>query len=300
MLTDYHLHLRPDDIDATVAEYHTPANAERYRAAAQQRGIAELGVSEHVYRFTQALEIWRHPLWVSFAHDDLDEYCEFVREATDLRLGIEADLVLGAEDRLANLLQARDFDYVVGSVHFLRDGALDMDDYSVWDSGRSTDEIWRRYFQTIGESARCGLFDVIAHPDLVKYWGAAHPRRVPDGDLRRYYEPAVEGIAEAGVAVEVSTAGLRKPAGELYPAPRFLEMCVQAGVPVALSSDAHRPQDVGAGYEQALELLDELGVRELCVFERRVRRLEPIGAGERDPGAAASTRLAESSETGAR
>jgi histidinol-phosphatase (PHP family) len=275
VLTDYHLHLRPDEREATPTLYHTQANAERYRAAAERRGIAELGVSEHIYRFTQALEVWSHPLWVSFARDDLDEYCAFVRGHTDLRLGIEADFIPGGEDRVANLLDARELDYVVGSVHFLSDGALDMDDYSVWNSGRSVEEVWRRYFQTIGESARSGLFDIIAHPDLVKYWG--DPRRVPDRDLRFYYEPAVEGIAEAGVAVEVSTAGLRKPVGELYPSRAFLEMCLEAGVPVALSSDAHRPEDVGAGYEQALELLAELGVSELCVFEGRTRRLEPVG-----------------------
>ncbi len=293
MLTDYHLHLRPDGRDARVAEYHTPANAERYRAAAKERGIAELGVSEHVYRFAQALEVWRHPFWETYAHDDLDEYCAFVREQTDLRLGIEADFVPGAEDRMANLLEAHDFDYVVGSVHFMRDGAVDMDDYSVWDSGRSVEEIWKRYFETVGEAARSGLFDIAAHPDLVKYWSPADSpdhasparrgRRTPEGDLRRYYEPAVEGIAEAGIAVEVSTAGLRKPVAELYPAQAFLEMCVDAGVPVALSSDAHRSEDVGADYERALETLDDVGVSELCVFERRVRRLEPIGAARSSP-----------------
>jgi len=106
VLTDYHLHLRPDGHDASVADYHTPANVERYRAAAQERGIAELGVSEHVYRFVQALEVWRHPFWEAYAHDDIDEYCAFVREHTDLRLGIEADFVPGAEDRIANLLDA--------------------------------------------------------------------------------------------------------------------------------------------------------------------------------------------------
>jgi histidinol-phosphatase (PHP family) len=279
MLTDYHLHLRPDDRQALTDEFHTTANAERYRAIAQERGIAELGVSEHIYRFTQALELWNHPLWSSFARDDLDEYCAFVREHTDLRLGIEADFIPGREDHTANLLQARDFDYVVGSVHFLSDGALDMDDYSVWNSGRSVEEIWRRYFEMIGESARSGLFDIISHPDLVKYWGDA--RRRPEGDLRRYYELAAEGIADSDVAVEVSTAGLRKPVGELYPARALLEMCLEAGAPVALSSDAHRPEDVGADYDQALELLEGLGVGELCVFERRERRLEPIGASER-------------------
>ena len=107
-------------------------------------------------------------------------------------------------------------------------------------------------------------------------WGAERP--LPGGDLRRYYDLAMEGIAESGIAVEVSTAGLRKKAGEIYPAPAFLEMALDAGAKVALSSDAHRPQDVGAGYEQALELLGELGVDELAVFERRTRRMEPLGA----------------------
>jgi histidinol-phosphatase (PHP family) len=289
MLTDYHLHLRPDETDASAAEYFTEANVERYRAVAEQRGIAELGVSEHVYRFEQALEVWRHPFWERYARDDLDAYCGFVRERTDLRLGIEADFVPGAEDRMANLLEARDFDYVIGSVHFMRDGAVDMDDYSVWDAGRSAEEIWRRYFETISQAAGSGLFDVLAHPDLVKMWGGERP--LPQGDLRRYYELAMEGIAESGIAVEVSTAGLRKRVAELYPAPAFLSMALEAGAPVALSSDAHRPQDVGADYDAALELLDELGVRELCVFERRERRMEPLGAtaaGGASPAAGAA------------
>jgi histidinol-phosphatase (PHP family) len=291
VLTDYHLHLRTDDLDASAAEYFTVTNADRYRAAASERGIAELGVSEHIYRFRQALEVWRHPFWEQYARDDLDDYCSFVREQTDLRLGIEADFVFGAEDRIASLLAERDFDYVVGSVHFTRDGAVDMDDYSAWSSGRSAEQIWRRYFETIGEAAASGLFDVLAHPDLVKYWGPGRPASpLPSGDLRRYYELAIDGIAQSGIAVEVSTAGLRKPSREIYPAPGFLEMCLEAGAPVALSSDAHRPQEVGADYERALELLERLGVGELCVFEGRRRRLEPIGADTREQPPDAATR----------
>ena len=105
--------------------------------------------------------------------------------------------------------------------------------------------------------------------------------RRPEGDLRRYYEPAIEGIAESGIAVELSTAGLRKKVGEMYPAPAFLEMAIEAGAPIALSSDAHRPQDIGADYDRALALLATLGVGELSVFEHRTRRLEPIEDGRR-------------------
>jgi histidinol-phosphatase (PHP family) len=275
VLTDLHLHLRPDDLEASADRYFTAANVERYRAVAEERGIAELGVSEHVYRFREALEVWDHPFWRENATDDLDAYCAFVREETDLRLGIEADFIPGREDRTASLLESYPFDYVVGSVHFLRDRAVDHDDYDVWTEGRSPDSVWHMYFEWVGEAARSGLFDVLAHPDLVKVWGSGRPQ--PAGDLRRFYERSMEGIADSGIAVEVSTAGLRKAASEIYPAPAFLSMCLEAGCPVALSSDAHVPAQVGDHYDEALELLDGLGVKELCVFEGRERRLEPIG-----------------------
>lgn len=276
MLSDYHVHLRPDGENTPAQRHFTAENAERYRAVATERGIDELGVSEHVYRFSQSLEVWRHPFWVANAVDDIDEYCRFVREQTDLKLGIEADFIPGAEDRMANLLAARDFDYVIGSVHFIAEKALDMDDYSIWDGATSAEQIWRRYFETLGQAARSGLFDILAHPDLVKVWGADKP--LPEGDLRRYYELAIDGIAESGIAIEVSTAGLRKRAQEIYPAPAFLEMCLEAGAPVALSSDAHVPADIGAGYEQALELLESVGVTQLCAFSGRELTLHELGA----------------------
>ena len=275
MLTDYHVHLRPDEREHTFERAFTAANAERYRETAAERGIAELGVAEHVYRFRAALDIWDHPFWRRYAEDDLDAYCAFVREETDLRLGIEMDFVPGREDRIATQLDGRDWDYVVGSIHFLRDRSLDTEEYSIWGAGESPEKVWRRYFETVAESARSGLYDIIAHPDLVKVWGRAAPR--PDGDLRRYYEPAVEALAEADVAVEVSTAGWRKPVGEQYPAQAFLEMVVDAGCPLALSSDAHVPDQLGFEYERALELLERVGIGEIAVFERRRRRTEPVG-----------------------
>ncbi|MGE0066193.1 MAG: histidinol-phosphatase [Solirubrobacterales bacterium] len=277
MLTDYHLHLRPDDPDTPGERYFVADNVERYLAAAAAAGIEELGVSEHVYRFRQALELWDHPLWVENATDDFDAYCEFVG-GTPLRLGIECDFIPGAEEKTAALLGARELDYVVGSVHFIGEGdsAVDHDGFDVWEGSEDPEEIWRRYFEALAECARCGLFDILAHPDLVKVWGRNRP--APRGDLRRFYEPAVEAIAESGIAVEVSTAGLRKPVGELYPARGFAELCVEAGAQFALSSDAHLPAQVGFEYDKAVDFLDSLGVGEICVFERRQRRLAPLGS----------------------
>ena len=276
MLTDYHVHLRPDAPDATAERFFTAGNAERYRTVAQERGIEELGVAEHVYRFAQALDVWDHQLWRESARDDLDAYCAFVREETDLRLGIEADFVAGREDRMATLLEARDWDYVVGSIHFLRDQAVDHPDYDVWRMrGHEPRRVWEEYFELLGEAAATGMFDILAHPDLVKMWGAERPR--PEGDPRRFYERAMDGIVSSGVAVELSTAGLRKPVGEMYPDRAFLEMVVDAGNPIALSSDAHTPEQLGHEYGRAVELLTDLGVTEIAVFDRRQRRLEPLG-----------------------
>ncbi len=271
MLTDYHLHLRPDEPGTEAAAFFTAENVDRYLAAAADAGIAELGVSEHIHRFTQALEIWDHEWWRDQARDDVDAYCEFVR-TTPLRLGLEADWIAGRAEQTAAFLEARDWDYVVGSVHFIGDDAVDHAEWDVWDGSTDPDEVWRRYFETLAAAARSGLFDILAHPDLVKVWGAGKPS--PEGDLRRFYEPAVEAIAESGIAVEVSTAGIRKPVGEIYPAPAFAEMCVEAGAAFALSSDAHLPEQVGFAYPQAIELMRGWGIEEICVFEGRERRFE--------------------------
>jgi len=244
VLTDYHVHLRPDEQGSSAERYFTASNADRYRTVAAERGIDELGISEHIYRFAAALDLWQHELWRQAAVDDIDEYVEFLL-AQNLRAGIEADFVPGREDQTATLLEARPFDYVIGSVHFLGDLAVDHHSWDIWDTAtKDPERVWKRYFETLGEAGRSGLFDILAHPDLVKVWGRRQPQ--PEGDLRRFYELAIEGIVEGGAAIEVSTAGLRKPVGEIYPAPAFLEMCLDAGCDITLSSDAHRPLDCRA------------------------------------------------------
>lgn len=274
VITDYHLHLRGDDLAARADDHFTPENIGRYLEAAEAAGVTDLGCAEHMYRFTEALTVWRHPFWDEWAIDDLDQYVEAVK-ASPIKLGIEGDYVPGAEAELEAMLGTRPFDYVVGSVHFLGDYSLDTEDYTIWDGSQDPDEVWKRYFETLADAARSGLYDILAHPDLVKVWGRAG--RLPSGDPKFMYEPAIEAIAETGIAVEVSTAGLRKGASEIYPAPAFMEMCVEAGACFALSSDAHEPAQVGFRYADALRFLSEHGVSELAVFEGRERRLVPLG-----------------------
>jgi histidinol-phosphatase (PHP family) len=277
-LTDYHVHLRPDDAGTDASTYFTERNLARYVERADERGIDELGFSEHVYRFREALAVWRHPFWVEQAVDRLDDYVEFLlamrAAGYPVKVGLELDYVPGREEELAAIVEGRPFDYVIGSVHFIADRAVDHEGYDAWRES-SPEEVWREYFESVGQAAASGLFDVLAHLDLVKVWGTGRP--APPGPLANYYEPAMRAIRAADVSVELSTAGLRKPVAELYPSPELLRMCLESGRPVTLSSDAHVPEQLGFAYDRAVETLRDAGVGELSVFERRVRRQEPLG-----------------------
>jgi histidinol-phosphatase (PHP family) len=277
-LTDYHVHLRPDHAGTDASTYFTERNLVRYVERATELGIGQLGFSEHIYRFREALRIWRHPFWEEQAVDSLGGYVEFLlamREAGyPVKIGVEADYVPGREDELAELLESHPFDYVIGSVHFIADRAVDHEGYDAWRES-APEEVWREYFEAIGQAAASGLFDVLAHPDLVKVWGKGRP--APRGPLSDYYELAMAEIRGADVAVEVSTAGLRKPVGEMYPSPELLRVCIEAGKPISLSSDAHLPEHVGFSYDRALEDLRGAGIGELAVFEQRARRMEALG-----------------------
>ena len=122
MLTDYHVHLRPDDARARSERDFTAANAERYRETATERGIAELGVAEHVYRFSAALDVWQHPFW---------RRVRVRRPRRLLRLRARGDRPAARASRRTSspaartgsprCSTAREWDYVVGSVHFLRE-----------------------------------------------------------------------------------------------------------------------------------------------------------------------------------
>ena len=274
MLTDYHLHLRPDGDDTPAERFFTAENVDRYLEAAAAAGVEELGVSEHVYRFHQALELWRHPLWESSGQDDLDAYCEL--SATPPSSWASSATSSPAPRTAPPRCWRRGTSTTWSAPSTSSAKGVDHPGWDVWEGSGDPDEVWRRYFEALAECARSGLFDILAHPDLVKVWGGARP--LPERDPRHFYEPAVEAIAESGIAVEVSTAGLRKPVGELYPARGFAEMCIEAGATFALSSDAHLPEQVGFAYDRAVEFLDGLGVGEICVFERRQKRLAPLAS----------------------
>jgi 2-C-methyl-D-erythritol 2,4-cyclodiphosphate synthase len=184
-----------------------------------------------------------------------------------VKLGLEVDWVGERADELADRLAPYPFDYLLGSVHWLDgvhgvDGAVGGGAWEKW----SEDEVWRRYVEALSAAAASGCFDVLSHPDLAKINGA----RGSDA----HYSQLAAAVDNAAVALEISSAGLRKPIGELYPDPRLLEL---SDAPVTLASDAHRPAHVGEDFGLVLELARTSGRETVSVFNGRTRRQEPLG-----------------------
>jgi histidinol-phosphatase (PHP family) len=275
VIVDYHMHLRGHSNGHEGPIEHTVEAIERYVEAAVERGIDEIGFTEHVYYFRQFDEFVEHEYQRGKIGHDLDDYVAAVTEAKSrglpVKLGLELDYFPGREAEMAAILADYPWDYLLGSVHIVEGEAVDMEP-GLW-ARVSVEEVWRRYFVALRGLARSGLVDVLAHPDLVKIFD----RRPGVEEMESLREETVDAIDAAGVTVEVSTGGLRKRAQEMYPAADWLEACHERGVGVTTASDAHVAQDVGRDFERALDLLRETGYETVTVFEARRGRQEPLG-----------------------
>jgi histidinol-phosphatase (PHP family) len=187
-------------------------------------------------------------------------------------IGLEADFHPGTEAFVAQLLRSYPFDYVIGSVHYLGAWPLDHPDHQGEYAWRDLEEVFRAYFQEVERAARSGLFHAIGHLDLPKKFG----HRLPEEALLELAEPALRAIAEAGLFLDVNTAGLRKPAKEVYPAPALLLRARELGIGLVLGSDAHRPEEVGFAFGEAQALLLSLGFQEAHYFQEGRPRAYPL------------------------
>lgn len=262
MPVDYHLH--------TFRCGHASGTMEEYLDAARKAGFREIGFADHVPMYW--LPASQRDPDTAMAMDQLPAYVQEVsslRQQTadiKIRLGLEVDYIPGWEAQAAEMISLLPLDYVLGSIHFIDGWGFDnpafIDRYSQWEAMA----LYQRYFQLLCRAANSGLFDVMAHPDLIKKFNY-----VPKGSLDDLYRQVAQAFAEGGVCAEINTAGLRVPAGEIYPAPTLLQYFYQYNVPVTLGSDAHTPHQVGEGIAQAIDLLKKVGYRQVVTFHRRQR-----------------------------
>ncbi|WP_417899974.1 histidinol-phosphatase [Bacillus haimaensis] len=270
MLTDYHNHLERGTLTLDYLE--------KFIEVAKLNGIEELGISEHAYHFYQTKDILSNPWVEERRYYDMEDYYGLFKEAWNkdhhVKFSIEMDYTPGKHKEMKKFIESYPFDYVIGSIHWVGDFGIDLAEFrKEWDR-RDTYEVYEKYFDQVITLAESNLFDIIGHLDLVKIF-----KYVPQDEefLLAQYERATKALANSKTCVEISTAGLRKPVGELYPDKRLLQMCHQKGVPIVLSSDAHIPEHVGCDYDQAVALAKEVGYQTIMIFDKGERKEVKLG-----------------------
>ena len=262
MIADYHTH--------NALCRHAEGEPADYVAAAKTAGLPEIGIADHS-PMPETFDDWR------MLREEFPRYLELVEEARlahpdfPVRLGMEVDYfppgAIG-HDWISELKDMADWDYWIGSVHYIAPG-WDVDNPK-W-IGRFSEgdvaEIWKTYWDIYVQAIKSEQFHIMGHADLPKKFGFR-----PEGDLRKYYEPAVAAAVEHGVAFEINTAGWYKECAEQYPSRAFLEMVYEAEVPIVISSDAHEPRHVGRDFEKAREIAIEVGFLTTLRFENGVRK----------------------------
>ena len=260
---DYHMH--------TPLCHHAVGEPTDYARAAVRAGLKEIGFSEHSPMQRDDFDDWRMDL------GDLDLYVEKVKKARrevpeiTIKLAMEVDYIPGHEDWIRDLTARHPWDYLIGSVHYVSDWAIDNPKFiSKWRE-RDPFETWTIYFETLAKAASSGLFDIIGHADLPKKFCF-----IPTQDCSGIYHHFLQAAKKSGVAMEINTAGLRKECKEMYPTPRLVEMAYQAGVPLTFGSDSHDPREVGYAWIEACQLARASGYRETVRFTQRRRDTFPI------------------------
>jgi histidinol-phosphatase (PHP family) len=186
----------------------------------------------------------------------------------DVRLGLEADYMSGLEPFLRKQLASAPFDYVLGSVHW----HMAEWQHRFWVSD-SLRQLYTVYFEQLALAAESGLFDCLAHPDLIKN---VSPSRWDFEEHRDLIETALDRVAATGMAMELNTSGRLKSIGEFNPGKTMLECMKARDIPVVVGSDAHTPERVGDAFEDAFELLLEVGYTNISLFSGRKRYEVPL------------------------
>jgi len=250
LFSDYHMHPQGHRVQPYREELLQP-----WADSARQRGLSDIAFTDHD----------RYHAGVDF--DEIDKLRE-KNPDVKIRAGIELDNdpETSAAGRKWVEKNWDKLDFVLGSVHY-----LDRDD-QMFDSvpagaaqfeGRDIDEIYADYFRRVREIAATGLIDCLAHVDLVKIHGHR-----PNAGIDSIIGETLDFIRSRDLAIELSTAGWRKPVNELYPSDQIIRLAAGKGISFTTASDAHSHAQLGENYDRLAERMSILGVREVCVYEK--------------------------------
>jgi len=256
--------MRIDIHNHTTRCNHAEGTVDEYIQKAIELGIDIYGFSEHApmdfdphYRLAfEEMQAYT---------DDIFNAKERYKHDINILFGYEVDYLPGHMDD--RVLHAK-VDYLIGSVHFIDKWSFDNPEFIAGWKDKDIDEIWQAYFEATEAMARSGKFDIVGHLDLIKVF-----KFLPKKDVRSLAKDALHAIKRSNMVLEVNTAGLRKPIGELYPSRELLEEAYALDIPITFSSDAHSVEQVGFAYDLATALVKEVGYTKAATFKGRDREL---------------------------
>ena len=262
---DYHMHTpRCNHAVGTIAEY---------AQAAVALGLTEIGMSDHSPMpdgFDNAWRMDESELGSFIA--ELEEAQHAFKGKLVIKAALEVDFYPGAEQYITFLSQQYDWDYLMGSVHSIGEWGFDNpDSLEAWEDC-DIEQAYCDYFKLLEQSAQSGLFDSIGHPDLIKKFG--HKVKGKSQRVDEAENHMLQAVKKANVALEISSAGLRKPVAEIYPHSHIIEKAAALGIPFVYGSDAHSPSEVGHAMSDCLTLLKKFGVNEVATFSKRHRVMQ--------------------------
>ena len=252
-MVDYHMHTNFSDGKDTYLNY---------LEVARKKDLAEIGFTDHI----TLAPVDRCVKEVDFPvlRENLKNLCNNFSEDVQVRFGLEMDYFPEKEEEIRQTISFFPVDYVIGSVHFIEGWNFDSDRslYGKW----SNNELYRKYFELVQQSAKSGLFDIIGHFDLIKKFQCW-----PETDQTSLFEETLKIMKEANVVIELNTSGMDRPCNEFFPSREILSLACKLGVPVTLGSDAHEPNQVARHFDLAVSFLKEVGYTKITRFRNRQR-----------------------------
>ena len=276
MKFDYHMHFEYGDYDLKWVQ--------GFFDAAKKRGLDEIGISEHTHTFPEFEKFYYDDLildnsevgefqkvWLKtnkFKHT-LKDYFDFMAELQKnhaVKIGIEV-CNFKNQSAVKKILDEWDFDYIIGSVHFLWGWGYDASKIKNEWTRHDLKEIYEEYTREVEKLAESKIYDILGHPFNIRLF-----KNFPDFEVTEYLERVAVALKKSDMAVDVNTGTkYRYPVEEISPYADFMKVAAAYELPITINSDAHQPEDCGKFHDEAVEYVKTFGYKKISQFTKRKR-----------------------------
>ena len=279
MKIDYHMHFEYGSYDLEWVQ--------GFFESAKKNGVGEIGISEHSHGFIEFKDLYYEELilddsvvgsyqakWLEknkfkYSLKDYFKFMQMLKEkGYPVKIGIEI-CNFKNQEKVKAIIKDYEFDYIIGSVHFLNGWGYDFADIKqVWNDF-SLQDIYKWYAVEITNLAQSGLYDVLGHPFNIRLF-----KNILEFDVKPILEQVATVLKEANMVIDINTGTLyRYPIEEISPYPDFLQVAKKYDLPIITSSDAHKPEDCGRYIDEAIDYAKTFGYDSSIIFTNRQRSI---------------------------